>query len=116
MQKIIIVILCACLLIGCVTGRNAVHNNGSGAGTTREHLDSLRGAQSESAAASATLDGQLKAAGEQSADLRTEITESAGSVKKLERTVAGGTDDIAEFKRIVERIRKRGSTNTGGTE
>lgn len=114
MQKIIIVILCACLFISCTSTR--VQNNGSGAGTTREHLDSLRGAQSESAAASATLDGQLKAAGEQSADLRTEITESAGSVKKLERAVTGGADDIAEFKHIIERIRKRGSTDTGGTE
>ena len=114
MQKIIIVFLCACLFISCTSTR--VQNNGSGAGEAREHLDSLRDAQSESAAASATLDGQLKAAGEQSAELRTEITESAGNVKKLERTVTGGADDIAEFKRIVDRIRKRGSTDTGGTE
>ena len=113
MQKIIIVILCACLF-SCTSTR--VQNNGSGAGTTREHLDSLRGAQSESAAASATLDGQLKAAGEQSADLNTEITRSTDHIEKLERAVTGGADDIAEFKHIIERIRKRGSTDTGGTE
>lgn len=116
MQKIIIVILCVCLFVGCITGRNAVHDNSCGAGEAREHLDSLRGAQSESAAASATLDGRLKAAGEQSAELNSEITRSTGDIEKLERTVTGGTDDIAEFKRIVDRIRKRGSTDTGGTE
>ena len=114
MQKIIIVILCACLFISCTSTR--VQNNGSGAGTTREHLDSLRGAQSESAATGARVDEQLKAAGEQSTELRAEITRSTGDIEKLERAVASGTDDVAELKRIVDRIRKRGSTDTGGTE
>ena len=113
MQKIIIVILCVCLFISCASTR--VQNNGSGAGTTRDHLDSLRGSQSESAAASATLDGQLKTAGEQSAELNAEITRSTGDIEKLERAVTGGADDIAEFKRIVDRIRKRGSTDTDGS-
>lgn len=116
MQKIVIVILCVCLCVGCVTGRNAVHDNGSGATETREHLDSLRGAQSKSAAASASLDEQLKTAGEQSAELRAEITDSADNIEKLERAITGGTDDIAELKRIVDRIRKRSETNTVGTE
>lgn len=112
-EKNIIVILCVCLFISCASTR--VQNNGSGAGTTREHLDSLRGAQSESAATGARVDEQLKAAGAQSAELNAEITRSTGDIEKLERAVASGTDDIAEFKRIVDRIRKRGSTDTGGT-
>ena len=111
-EKNIIFILCICLFVGCAS--TGVSDNRSGTGTTREHLDSLRGAQSESAATGARVDEQLKAAGEQSAELRAEITRSTGDIEKLERAVASGTDDIAEFKRIVDRIRKRGSTTQGG--
>ena len=114
MQKIVIVILCVCLCISCRT--NAVHDNGSGATETREHLDSLRGAQSKSAAASASLDEQLKTAGEQSAALAAEITGSTDDIEKIERAITDGTDNIAELKHIIDCIRKRGGTSTDRTE
>lgn len=114
MQKIVIVILCVCLLASCAS--TGIQNNESRATETREHLDSLRGAQSKSAAASASLDEQLKTAGEQSAALAAEITGSTDDIEKIERAITGGTDDIAELKRIVDRIRKRSETNTVGTE
>ena len=111
MQKIIFIFACAIFFVGCASPK--LPNNGNRAGAPREYLDSLRGTQSESAATGARVDEQLKAAGEQSTGLAAEITRSTNDIEELERIVASGTDDIAEFKRIVERIRERGSTTQG---
>lgn len=114
MQKRIIAVLCVCLLASCAS--TGIQNNESRATETREHLDSLRGAQSESAAASASLDEQLKTAGEQSAALAAEITGSTDDIEKIERSITDGTDNIAELKRIIDCIRKRGGASTDRTE
>ena len=101
MQKIVIVILCVCLCVGCVTGRNAVHDNGSGADAVREHIDQL-GAQQTELAITGT-------------ELENRIERSSQLVGELEQTVTDGTDNLTAFKAILQQVRKRSSTDTGGT-
>ena len=99
MQKIIFIFVCAVFFVGCTSPR--VPDNGSGTDAVRSHIEELGEKQTDAIITNTELKGEIAASRE--------------SVEKLERTVIGGADDIAEFKRIVERIRKRGSTDTDGS-
>ena len=96
MQKIVIVILCACLCISCRT--NAVHDNGSGADAVREHIGEL-GAQQTELAITGT-------------ELENRIERSTDAVGELERTITDGAGNLECFKTIIRRIREKGDTDT----
>ena len=96
MQKSIIVILCACLCIGCRT--NAVHNNGSGASSVREHIGELAAQQTELAITGTELEDRIE--------------RSTEAVGELERTITDGAGNLECFKTIIRRIRERGGTDT----
>ena len=98
MQKSVIVILCACLCIGCATGRNAIHDNGSGADAVREHIGEL-GAQQTELAITGT-------------ELENRIERSTDAVGELERTITDGAGNLECFKTIIRRIREKGDTDT----
>ena len=96
MQKSIIVILCACLCISCRT--NAVHNNGSGASSVREHIGELGTQQTELAITGTELENRIE--------------RSTEAVGELERTITDGAGNLEHFKAIIRRIRERGGTDT----
>ena len=95
MQKIIIVMLCACLFIGCRT--NAVHNNGSGADAVREHIGELGTQQTELAITGTELENRIE--------------QSTEAVGELERTITDGAGNLEHFKAIIRRIRERGGAD-----
>lgn len=98
MQKIVIVILCVCLCVGCVTGRNAVHDNGSGADAVRERIGELGAQQTELAITGTELENQIE--------------RSTDAVGELERTITDGAGNLECFKTIIRRIREKGDTDT----
>lgn len=98
MQKIIIAVLCACLFIGCATGRNAVHDNGNGVDGVREHLGKLGTQQTELAITGTELENRIE--------------RSAEAVGELERTITDGAGNLERFTAIIRRIRERGGTDT----
>lgn len=100
MQKSIIVIMCACLCISCASTR--VPDNRSGASSVREHIGELGSQQTELAITGTELENRIE--------------RSSQLVGELEQTVTDGTDNIAELKRIIDCIRKRGGTSTDRTE
>ena len=97
MQKSVIVIMCACLCIGCAS-TNAVHDNGSGASSVREHIGEL-GAQQTELAITGT-------------ELENRIERSTEAVGELERTITDGAANLERFKTILQRIRERGGTDS----
>ena len=97
-EKIIIGILCVCLFGGCATGRNAVHDNGIGADTVREHIGELGTQQTELAITGTKLENRIE--------------RSSEAVGELERTITDGAGNIKRFTEIIRRIRERGSTDT----
>lgn len=98
MQKSIIVILCAYLFIGCATGRNAIHNNGSGIDGVREHFGELGTQQTELAITGTELENRIE--------------RSTEAVGELERTITDGAGNLERFKAIIRRIRERGGADT----
>ena len=96
MQKSIIVILCACLCIGCRT--NAVHDNRSGVDAVREHIGELAAQQTELAITGTELENRIE--------------RSTEAVGELERTITDGAGNLERFKAIIRRIRERGGTDT----
>lgn len=99
MQKSIIIVLCACLFIGCRT--NAVHDNRNGADAVREHIGELAAQQTELAITGTELESRIE--------------RSAQAVGELERTITDGAANLERFKTILQRIRERGGTDTSRT-
>ena len=99
MQKIIFIFACVVFFVGCATGRNAVHDNGSGADTVRSHIEKLGEKQTDAVITNTELKGEVAASRE--------------SVENLERTVTDGADDLERFKAILQRIRERGGAVKG---
>ena len=98
MQKSIIVILCTCLCISCATGRNGVHDNGSGVDAVREHIGELGTQQTELAITGTELENRIE--------------RSTEAVGELERTITDGAGNLERFKTIIRHIRERGGTDT----
>ena len=96
MQKSIIVILCACLCVGCASTR--VPDNGSGADAVREHIGELAAQQTELAITGTELENRIE--------------RSTEAVGELERTITDGAGNLERFKAIIRRIRERGGTDT----
>ena len=99
MQKIVFIFACVVFFVGCATGRNAVHDNGSGADTVRSHIEKLGEKQTDAITTNTELKGEIAASRE--------------SVENLERTVTDGAGDLEQFAAILQRIRERGSTTQG---
>ena len=100
MQKSIIVILCACLCIGCASTR--VPDNRSGVDAVREHIGELGTQQTELAITGTELENRIE--------------RSSEAVGELERTITDGAGNLERFKAIIRRIRERGGTNPASTE
>ena len=96
MQKSIIIVLCACLFIGCRT--NAVHDNRSGVDAVREHIGELGTQQTELAITGTELENRIE--------------RSTDAVGELERTITDGAGNLERFRTIIQRIRERGGTDT----
>ena len=97
MQKSIIIVLCACLCVGCASAR--VPDNGSGADAVREHIEELGEKQTD-----VVITGT---------ELKSEVAASRETVENLDRTVTSGASDLERFKAILQRIRKRGCATQG---
>ena len=98
-EKIIFIFACVVFFVGCASTR--IPDNRNGADAVREHIDQL-GAQQTELAITGT-------------ELENRIERSTDAVGELERTITNGAGNLAAFKAILQQIRKRSSTDTGGT-
>ena len=100
-------------LSGCCT-RAGVYGNRDGAYRVREDIAELSDKQAGSAISSERLNGAVEGAREQSEQLSGELAASRADSEKLERSITDGAGDIEALAAILQRIRKRGSTENGG--
>ena len=99
-KKFFIFMFVCVLLFGSCCTRSRIHNHGNGAYTVRENIGKLGDEQTQSAVASA--------------ELKSEIERSLDEVGNLEKSITDGAGYLEEFASILQRIRKRGSTENGG--
>lgn len=98
-EKIIFIFACVVFFVGCASTR--IPDNRNGADAVREHIDQL-GAQQTELAITGT-------------ELENRIERSTDAVGELERTITDGAGNLECFKAILQQVRKRSSTDTGGT-
>lgn len=110
---VFIVSLLLLSLSGCCT-RAGVYGNRDGAYRVREHIAELSDKQTESAISSERLSGAIEGAREQSEELNREIAAGRKHSERLTQSITDGAGYLEEFASILQRIRKRGSTENGG--
>lgn len=84
----------AVLLFSC-SSTSGVYDNGVGAGTIRDTLSELGEQQTDSALTSSELKGAIE--------------RSLEKIGRLEQAIEDGAGDIKEFKKILKRVRERGT-------
>ena len=110
---VFIVSLLLLSLSGCCT-RAGVYGNRDGAYRVREDIAELSDKQAGSAISSERLSGAIEGAREQSENLSGELTASREQSERFTQSITDGAGYLEEFASILQRIRKRGSTENGG--